>query len=46
LKAALEAYQIPLDIIPADVIAAMIQGLTTDVRKHDLPYGIAHEPKA
>lgn len=45
LEAALEACHIPLDNIPADVIGATIKGLPTYVRKHDLPYGIAHELK-
>ena len=43
LEAALEACHIPLDSIPEDLIGATIQGLPAYVRKHDLPYGIAHE---
>jgi glycerol-1-phosphate dehydrogenase [NAD(P)+] len=45
LEAALEACHIPLDNIPADLIGATLRGLPAYVRKHDLPYGIAHELK-
>jgi len=45
LEAALKACHIPLDSIPADLIGATLQGLPAYVRKHDLPYGIAHELK-
>jgi glycerol-1-phosphate dehydrogenase [NAD(P)+] len=43
LEAALQACHIPLDQIPEDIIGATIQNLPAYVRKHDLPYGIAHE---
>ena len=43
LEAALEACHIPLDHIPEDVMGATLQGLPAYVRKHDLPYGIAHD---
>jgi glycerol-1-phosphate dehydrogenase [NAD(P)+] len=43
LEAALEACHVQLDNIPADVIGATLKGLPDYVRKHDLPYGIAHE---
>jgi glycerol-1-phosphate dehydrogenase [NAD(P)+] len=43
LEAALEACHIPLDNIPEDMIGATLQGLPAYARKHDLPYGIAHE---
>jgi glycerol-1-phosphate dehydrogenase [NAD(P)+] len=45
LEKALEACKIPLDNIPADLIGATLSGLPAYVRKHDLPYGIAHELK-
>jgi glycerol-1-phosphate dehydrogenase [NAD(P)+] len=45
LEAALQACHVSLDQIPADIIGATIQGLPAYVRKHDLPYGIAHELK-
>lgn len=43
LEAALRACHIPLDRIPEDVIGATLQGLPAYVRKHQLPYGIAHD---
>jgi glycerol-1-phosphate dehydrogenase [NAD(P)+] len=43
LERALKACQIPLDNIPEDVVGATLVGLPEYVRKHDLPYGIAHE---
>ena len=43
LEAALEACHIPLENIPDDVLGATLKGLPAYVRKHDLPYGIAHE---
>jgi glycerol-1-phosphate dehydrogenase [NAD(P)+] len=45
LEAALQACHIPLDNIPADIMGATLKGLPAYVRKHDLPYGIAHELK-
>ena len=43
LRHALTACRIPLDRIPADVIDQTLKGLPEYVRKHDLPYGIAHD---
>jgi glycerol-1-phosphate dehydrogenase [NAD(P)+] len=45
LEFALQACHIPLDNIPEDVVGATLKGLPNYVRKHDLPYGIAHELK-
>ena len=42
LRRALEACRIPLENIPAAVMAATLQDLPGYVRKHELPYGIAH----
>jgi glycerol-1-phosphate dehydrogenase [NAD(P)+] len=43
LEAALQACHIPLESLPEDRVGATIQALPAYVRKHDLPYGIAHE---
>jgi glycerol-1-phosphate dehydrogenase [NAD(P)+] len=43
LRYALEACHIPLDAIPKDVIESTLRELPEYVRKHELPYGIAHE---
>jgi glycerol-1-phosphate dehydrogenase [NAD(P)+] len=43
LEVALEACHIPLDNIPPDIIGATLNALPAYVRKHDLPYGIAHQ---
>jgi glycerol-1-phosphate dehydrogenase [NAD(P)+] len=43
LEAALEACHVPLENIPEDVLGATLKGLPAYVRKHELPYGIAHE---
>ena len=45
LEAALAACHIPLENIPDDVLGATLKGLPAYVRKHELPYGIAHELK-
>ncbi len=45
LEAALKACYIPLEKIPEDTAGAALRGLSSYVRKHDLPYGIAHEIK-
>jgi glycerol-1-phosphate dehydrogenase [NAD(P)+] len=45
LERALQACHIPLENIPEDIIGATLVGLPEYVRKHDLPYGIAHELK-
>jgi glycerol-1-phosphate dehydrogenase [NAD(P)+] len=45
LENALKACHIPLDNIPEDVVGATLIGLPEYVRRHDLPYGIAHEIK-
>ncbi|MBN1665647.1 MAG: iron-containing alcohol dehydrogenase [Anaerolineales bacterium] len=42
LEGALQACHIPLDRIPEDVVGATLRGLPAYVRKHKLPYGIAH----
>jgi len=43
LETALQVCHIPLENIPEDVVGAALQGLPSYVRKHDLPFGIAHE---
>ena len=43
LRRALQACHIPLHNIPPDVIAQTLQQLPAYVRRHNLPYGIAHE---
>ena len=43
LRRALEACQIPLNNIPANVMMQTWRGLPAYVRKHNLPYGIANE---
>lgn len=45
LEQALRDCHIPLEDIPQDIIGATLVGLPAYVRKHDLPYGIAHELK-
>jgi glycerol-1-phosphate dehydrogenase [NAD(P)+] len=45
LERALKACHIPLENIPEDVVGTTLVGLPEYVRKHDLPYGIAHELK-
>lgn len=42
LRRALNACQIPLNNIPTDVITTTLQQLPTYVRRHQLPFGIAH----
>lgn len=42
LRRALEACRIPLETIPQAVIEATLRSLPAYVRRHDLPYGIAH----
>ncbi len=42
LRRALQACHIPLNQIPAEVIQTTLQGLPEYVRRHQLPYGIAH----
>ena len=43
LLRALEACHVPLDRIPADAIESTLRTLPAYVRRHGLPYGIAHE---
>ena len=43
LRYALEAARVPLDMIPQHVIDQTLADLPAYVRKHDLPFGIAHE---
>jgi glycerol-1-phosphate dehydrogenase [NAD(P)+] len=43
LEHALQSCYIPLGNIPEDVLGATLGGLPDYVRKHELPYGIAHE---
>ena len=43
LERALKACHVPLNKIPEDVVGLTLKGLPDYVRKHDLPYGIAHE---
>lgn len=43
LRRALQACQIPLERIPEAVIAETLSALPAYVRRHNLPYGIAHE---
>ena len=43
LRQALESCRIPLDNIPQDVVDETLRQLPAYVRRHDLPYGIAHE---
>jgi glycerol-1-phosphate dehydrogenase [NAD(P)+] len=43
LERALRACHIPLDRIPEDIVGATLVDLPAYVRKHDLPYGIAHD---
>ena len=43
LRHALEACQVPLNNIPEDVVVATLQQLPAYARRHNLPYGIAHE---
>lgn len=43
LRSALNACQIALDQIPAEVVEATLQHLAAYARLHNLPYGIAHE---
>jgi glycerol-1-phosphate dehydrogenase [NAD(P)+] len=43
LEAALKACHIPLDRIPESAVQQTLKGLPDYVRKHNLPYGIAHE---
>ncbi len=45
LEHALKACHVPLENIPEDVVGATLVGLPEYVRKHELPYGIAHELK-
>ena len=43
LRRALEACHIPLDHIPERVVTSILRALPEYVRRHELPYGIAHE---
>lgn len=43
LRRALEACHIPLDNIPQPVVESTLRELPNYVRRHHLPYGIAHE---
>jgi glycerol-1-phosphate dehydrogenase [NAD(P)+] len=43
LETAMKACSIPLDRIPGDIIHQTLLDLPGYVRKHNLPYGIAHE---
>jgi glycerol-1-phosphate dehydrogenase [NAD(P)+] len=43
LRRALDACHIPLWNIPPDVIRETLRGLPAYCRKHNLPYGIAHD---
>lgn len=43
LRQALQDCQIPLDSIPAGVVQTTLGQLPAYVRRHNLPYGIAHE---
>jgi glycerol-1-phosphate dehydrogenase [NAD(P)+] len=43
LRRALELCAVPLDSIPNDVTASTLRILPEYVRRHGLPYGIAHE---
>jgi hypothetical protein len=42
LHTALKACHIPLDRISTDIITKALNDLPDYVRKHNLPYGIAH----
>ena len=43
LEAALKSCHIPLDRIPETIIRKTLKNLPEYVRKHNLPYGLAHE---
>ena len=43
LERALKACYVPLNNIPDDIVGLTRKGLPDYVRKHNLPYGIAHE---
>lgn len=43
LRRALELAGVPMDALPADVIAETLRQLPAYVRRHNLPYGIAWE---
>ncbi len=43
LRQALESCHIPLDTIPPRVVEETLRSLPDYVRRHNLPYGIAHE---
>jgi glycerol-1-phosphate dehydrogenase [NAD(P)+] len=45
LENALRACHIPLENLPVDVVGATLMDLPAYVRKHNLPYGIAHDLK-
>ncbi len=45
LERALQACHIPLENIPDDIVGATLVDLPNYVRRHDLPYGIAHDLK-
>jgi hypothetical protein len=45
LEAALKACHISLENIPEDAVGVTLKDLPVYFRKHDLPYGIAHELK-
>ena len=45
LREALEACNIPLDRIPPGAVESTLDHLPAYVRRHQLPYGIAHELK-
>jgi glycerol-1-phosphate dehydrogenase [NAD(P)+] len=46
LRRALEACQVPLDRIPEAALTSTLNRLPKYVRRHGLPYGIAHELSA
>lgn len=43
LKEALQSSRVPVNTLPPDLVLSTLQNLPAYVRKHDLPYGIAHE---
>ncbi|GAB4579790.1 MAG: hypothetical protein Fur0022_25290 [Anaerolineales bacterium] len=43
IQAALESCHIPLKAIPKDIVKKTLRELPEYVKKHDLPYGVAHE---
>ena len=43
IRYALESCHIPLNVIPKNIVKTTLRELPDYVRKHELPYGIAHE---